>query len=309
MSTDIPLTTNIAGSADQATLALCGAVAGVLLIAKKQKALAGIGLAVLSIGMLALAYTYIIPQYIQPLLHPQLLRGLSALLLAIVGVVAVYRLANGAVYLLLVALTAPLTYQFLSLMWQLQPPEKWDQVKLFVSLISAVFISTFLIQHLEATSQLAAVVLGSLLIAAAVQYLYEDKSYLGGVSLCLGSPKEGWDASECTPFYMTWLGLILVTGAWSLVSALSGSRAPTYVVTQQPAQAQPFLGPRSDAPSAGYRPLGGLERPPPQRDSVWESVKSGGRKVKDFFQDKFTDKDIQDVRVDRVEAQRHERVP
>lgn len=287
---------DMAGVADdsmafsEGTLALLGAIAGGVLVLEKEKALAGIGLATFSMLLLIGSYSYLIPHYLPPLSHPKLLHGLSAVLISVIGVMTVYKLASVAIYMLLVALTAPLTYQLMSILWDLDPAAEWNQAKLFVALLTGVVLSTLAVEHLEVTSRFASVVLGGLLIAASLQYLSEDESYLGGIEKCLGSPKD-WDAAECSPFYFTWLGVIFATGIWSLLSLFSKDR--------RPATPSEIVIHTEEAPY--FR----LEEHPPSR-GVWDRIKSGGRSVKDFLAEKFSDVPFAD---EPTHPQQQERVP
>ena len=247
---------------------------------------------------------YIVPQYLSALSHPQLLHVIASLLVAVIVVIAAYKLASGAIYILLVALSAPLTYQLLGVLWQLSPPEKWDQVKLLISLFSGMFVSAFLIQHLELTSKIASVVLGALLIATSVQYLFDDGTYQSGIEKCLGSPEEGWDASECTPFYTCWLSAIMITLAWSILSSLSGGRPIGYWVTPQ---ISPEMAERTESP---YVRLEAIEERQEQ-PGMWESMKNIGKKSKRFLSEKFTNiqEDTQPGRLPRESSIGYERVP
>ena len=274
MSQDMVGVTDDSMALSEGVLALLGSIAGGILIAEKEKALAGIGLATFSLLLLIDSYTYLIPHYFPPLSQPKLLHGLSAVLISFIGVMAVYKLASVAIYLLLVALTVPLTYQLMSILWELDPAKEWNQAKLFVSLLFGVVLSTIAVEHLERTSKFASVVLGGLLIAASVQYLCEDESYLGGIEKCLGSPKGGWDASECIPFYFTWLGVMFATGILSLLSLVSKERRSAT--------------PREVVIHTEEAPYFRLDEPPPSR-GVWDRIKSGGRSVKDFLAEKFTE--------------------
>lgn len=288
-------------SVTESGFAFLSVLAGFILLIKKEKALTGVGLVVFAIVILLFSYYYLVPEYLFPLAHPQLLHCLSALLFVIIAVVTVYKLANGAVFLLLVAATAPLTYQFLSILWQLSPAEKWDQVKLLVSLVTGVFVSGFLMKHLEETGKIASVLLGSLLIAASVQYLYEDGTYLGGFSKCLGSPEEGWDASECSPFFISWLGLMVLTAIGSIYSATVSRRPATLWVTPR---APPEMTVPRESP---YVRLESIEEQRPR--GMWSSIKHSGEKVRQFLGEKFTDADIVQVPPGPERRPSYERVP
>lgn len=265
----------------QPSLALLSLVCGIFLLVKKEKALSTLSAAILSLGLLLGLYSYVIPHYLPLLNQPELIRGLSSSLLTVVGVVAAFKLAQGAVYVLIVALLAPLTYQILGVLWQLNPAGQWDQAKLFVSLFSSVSISAFLVQHLQGTAKVTSVLLGSFFLAASIQYLYEGTTYLSGIDKCLGTPKAGWDASECSPFYISWLSAALVSVIWSGVAAMQSTaiyRVPT-PRTHEPLQ--PLL----------YRRLEDEEALPHVEGSrgFVSKLRTGGSRMREFIKGRFSD--------------------
>ena len=179
---------------------------------KNERALSSMGMLTFAVFFLMWTYTYVIPRYLPVFASPDIIRELSSFLLTIGMVFLSYRLANGIMHLILVALLAPLFYQFFGHVWYLTPIEEWEQVRLLISLILAVLFSIVLPRYIHATAKFASILCGSFLISASIESLFSTMHYWDGIGTCL----TAWDASECTPFYLSWMLSLVVIFCWYL---------------------------------------------------------------------------------------------
>jgi hypothetical protein len=193
-------------SMDQPVLAVVAFLGGLVIVVEKEKALASVGMVLVATLVGALTYAYLIPDMVPILAEPPGLKWLSTLVITSIGSLAVYKLADGALYLLLFALSAPLCHRFLGSVWDLEPVDDWNQAKLFISLTLSVFLSTFLVYFVSTAAAVASVMFGSLLVAGAVQYVVRGGTLLLGVEQCL----LGVEGTECSPFYFSWVTVLFL---------------------------------------------------------------------------------------------------